>query len=1086
MSSNINYSSINVNYPVAGTENNPQGFRDNFASIKDGLEVMNSEISGIQALVADISDGNYAVDKIGATGARGVTGSTGISGYTGSVGTTGGNGATGPVGSNGATGLTGRSGATGSTGVNGPTGNTGNDGSTGLSGLTGSTGLIGASGLKGSTGAVGIAGNTGNTGVIGNTGTQGIVGQIGSTGANGNTGVTGSGVIGNTGVSGNTGSQGATGLVGATGMSVNILGSVATSADLSTFDPTPSKGDGILTLDTGHLWVWDNAWSDSGNISGPVGTHGATGATGLAGSTGATGSTGPQGSIGVSGAVGTNGSSGPQGATGANGVTGPQGSTGPTGVSGNNGLTGNYGSTGVKGQDGAPGSDGVDGVTGPDGSAGTNGLNGATGVTGDVGTAGEDAISAPQGDDGTQGEIGIDGNPGSPGADGNSGSSGTDGNIGATGVIGIDGAQGPQGTPTDQPLSTFDSVTFASITVENQSTLQGNISTARGTDGWMMYTSSSTLEYDIKTILVDNSGNVYYGGYESISGNEGIDSKTFVYKVSPTGSILWNIILNDGNFIGVSVNKLLLEPSTGNILVLCQAATDDPNYGYAYNQNIYFGLIFRLNPSDGSLITTNGIALHTNDVTGLTYFKDGVINSSGTIITISDNNTVWLTDDQYISYNSMFTKSVAIDSVGNIYTGGYNHLAKLNSSCVLQWSISAVGAVSFSTQMSNIVIDSNDYIYANTNYTDSGQPRVGITKLDTSGQIVWEKYISGSTSTYFQGILAMTPSDDIIFCASSIDPRLGRPGILVSKITPAGGVLWQYLITNENLSLAMFNEKHNITCDDNYFYISVYDEGNNTYISGFKPTYQFKLPLSGAMQQTSLFSDAWNIIKTNYTFVGTGVTSTTTASTGTIKYWGFDRRSLLDWNANLNSNTDSISVSTQTVDNTLEGFTPNVVTINNNQLLFEDLSVQTTAATFNIPQSRHITSQLTPIVGPGTIGLSGTGIPTSTSITLNLYDSGKHIYINGLDNDLTINVPDFSEIPFPEGTVITLIVYKPVGTTYNVIVSSSITTQVFIDDDSSQSNAWNIGSALNAGWYTLMNVYKNTWVLSGPDIAVYP
>ena len=46
--STINTNSINVNYPVPGVNNNSQGFRDNFASIKTNLNTAGTEITDLQ------------------------------------------------------------------------------------------------------------------------------------------------------------------------------------------------------------------------------------------------------------------------------------------------------------------------------------------------------------------------------------------------------------------------------------------------------------------------------------------------------------------------------------------------------------------------------------------------------------------------------------------------------------------------------------------------------------------------------------------------------------------------------------------------------------------------------------------------------------------------------------------------------------------------------------------------------------------------------------------------------------------------------------------------------------------------------
>ena len=50
--SNITYSTINENFPVAGQDNDTQVFRDNFDSIKTGLRVANEEITDLQDNVA--------------------------------------------------------------------------------------------------------------------------------------------------------------------------------------------------------------------------------------------------------------------------------------------------------------------------------------------------------------------------------------------------------------------------------------------------------------------------------------------------------------------------------------------------------------------------------------------------------------------------------------------------------------------------------------------------------------------------------------------------------------------------------------------------------------------------------------------------------------------------------------------------------------------------------------------------------------------------------------------------------------------------------------------------------------------------
>ena len=49
MASNINYSNIDGTFPIAGQDNDSQGFRDNFTNIKNNLRYAKSEIEDLQS-----------------------------------------------------------------------------------------------------------------------------------------------------------------------------------------------------------------------------------------------------------------------------------------------------------------------------------------------------------------------------------------------------------------------------------------------------------------------------------------------------------------------------------------------------------------------------------------------------------------------------------------------------------------------------------------------------------------------------------------------------------------------------------------------------------------------------------------------------------------------------------------------------------------------------------------------------------------------------------------------------------------------------------------------------------------------------
>lgn len=58
MASNINYANIDENFPVAGQDNDSQGFRDNFATIKNSLASAKTEITDLQENTAKLNVNN--------------------------------------------------------------------------------------------------------------------------------------------------------------------------------------------------------------------------------------------------------------------------------------------------------------------------------------------------------------------------------------------------------------------------------------------------------------------------------------------------------------------------------------------------------------------------------------------------------------------------------------------------------------------------------------------------------------------------------------------------------------------------------------------------------------------------------------------------------------------------------------------------------------------------------------------------------------------------------------------------------------------------------------------------------------------
>ena len=67
MTSQINYASITTTYPVAGIDNDSQGFRDNFTAISAGLAIAKTEITALQTnavLVAGLTSGTATTNNM--------------------------------------------------------------------------------------------------------------------------------------------------------------------------------------------------------------------------------------------------------------------------------------------------------------------------------------------------------------------------------------------------------------------------------------------------------------------------------------------------------------------------------------------------------------------------------------------------------------------------------------------------------------------------------------------------------------------------------------------------------------------------------------------------------------------------------------------------------------------------------------------------------------------------------------------------------------------------------------------------------------------------------------------------------------
>jgi hypothetical protein len=92
MASLINPSNIDITYPIAGQDNDTQGFRDNFNNIKNNLTTAKTEISDLQSafgtlygnanVVAYLSTSNVTISNLTVTSNANINGNITATGIT--------------------------------------------------------------------------------------------------------------------------------------------------------------------------------------------------------------------------------------------------------------------------------------------------------------------------------------------------------------------------------------------------------------------------------------------------------------------------------------------------------------------------------------------------------------------------------------------------------------------------------------------------------------------------------------------------------------------------------------------------------------------------------------------------------------------------------------------------------------------------------------------------------------------------------------------------------------------------------------------------------------------------------------------
>jgi hypothetical protein len=307
--------------------------------------------------------------------------------------------------------------------------------------------------------------------------------------------------------------------------------------------------------------------------------------------------------------------------------------------------------------------------------------------------------------------------------------------------------------------------------------------------------SGSSYAYDA---AADSSGNIYICG----TTNDGGTEYTFIAKYDFNFTNLWKRKLNTvNNDIGAKIGL----DSSGNVYIAASSKPGGLRIGVVakYNSSGTIQWQRTLSPATQQLWLSNiavdssgnvhVIGLHTDNGSGTSAFL-AKYNTSGTI--------QWQRD--WIASSGSQGISVAVDSSGNVFAGGYGNygsgniadLIKFNSSGTKQWHRTLSNTAT--TIINDLACNSSDVYLAGQTF--AADYRAFNAKYNSSGSIQWQRSLDGGGSTdYYYGIGIDSAGNS--YCVG----RMFQTNSLgyIAKYNTSGTIQWQrsLAISGKNIVL---------------------------------------------------------------------------------------------------------------------------------------------------------------------------------------------------------------------------------------------------------------------------------------------
>ena len=404
--------------------------------------------------------------------------------------------------------------------------------------------------------------------------------------------------------------------------------------------------------------------------------------------------------------------------------------------------------------------------------------------------------------------------------------------------------------------------TSTAITINDTSltpTIIGYIADVAGS------TSTSEVAYSVAR---DSSGNIYVSGASDISGT----NSSIILKFNSTLTLQWKV---QAAISGLSITmQKITTDSSGNVYSL---GYDGNSGGIVYKFDSSGAIQWQRGFKGPSATNLNSISV---DSSGNVYVAgnalsslSGTFSNDGTLIKYNSSGTLQWQNIYYQSspiVNEQFG-GITLDSSGNIYMVGgqvsgsvFNFVTvKTDSSGAIVWQRSLSGS-SVSHVGLAVAVDASGNVYSAGYSTESTYRSGFLAKYNSSGTLQWQKKLYFGSHGDWQAIRVDSSGNSYVVGSPSGGP------IVVAKYNTSGTLQWQRRLTGTS--------GYGIELSSDELYVYVTGMWSPTGTSG-SDVIVARLPTDGTKTGTYSLAGGSPIYAT---YSATDLTPTLTDSAGTF------------------------------------------------------------------------------------------------------------------------------------------------------------------------------------------------------------